>query len=226
MQPNVDEKRRKASFCPDLGAGGVTSERLDRQSKMSLDDQVRWDRQHEQSHGLKKPAAFLQEIFESNHWHIPSGRALDVACGSGRNALFLAEKGFEVTAVDISQVGLELAARLASERALSIFWRQADLESIQLPAAAYDLIVNVNYLQRSLMPQIKSALNPGGFIIFETYLIDQQTIGHPKNPNYLLAHNELLEHFRDFRVLYYREGKFAEDDESSFRAGLFAQKLN
>jgi tellurite methyltransferase len=226
MQPDLEEKWRKASFCPDLGAGGVTSERLDRQSKVSLDDQVRWDRQHEQSHGLKKPAAFLQEIFESNHWHIPSGRALDIACGSGRNALFLAEKGFEVTAVDISPVGLAHGAQLASERALSITWQQADLESIQLPAVAYDLIVNINYLQRSLMPQFKSALKRGGFVIFETYLIDQQTIGHPKNPNYLLVHNELLDLFRDFRILHYREGRFAEDSELSFRAGLFAQKLD
>ena len=193
---------------------------------MSLDDQIRWDRQHEQSRALKKPAAFLQEVFESDHWHIPPGRALDIACGSGRSAIFLAEKGFEVTAVDISPVGLEFGARVAKERALSITWRQVDLDSIQLPAGTYDLIVNINYLQRALMPQIKSALKRGGFVVFETYLIDQQTIGHPRNPDYLLAHNELLEHFRDFRVLYYREGKFAEDGESSFRAGIFAQKLD
>ena len=193
---------------------------------MSLDDQVRWDRQYEQSRALKKPAAFLQEIFESEHWHIPPGRALDVACGSGSNALFLAGQGFEVTAIDISPVGLAHGAQLAKERSLSVIWQQADLDSIQLPVAACDLIVNINYLQRSLMSQIKSALKCGGFIVFETYLIDQQTIGHPKNPNYLLAHNELLGHFRDFRVLCYREGKFAEDGESSFRAGIFAQKLD
>ena len=72
---------------------------------------------------------------------------------------------------------------------------------------------------------MKSALAPGGYIVFETYLIDQQTIGHPKNPDYLLAHNELLNHFRDFRVLCYHEGKFADGGEPSFRAGIFAQKL-
>ena len=62
-------------------------------------------------------------------------------------------------------------------------------------------------------------------MIFETYSIDQQVIGHPANPNYLLAHNELLDHFRDFRVLYYREGKFSDGGEPSFRAGIFAQKF-
>jgi tellurite methyltransferase len=193
---------------------------------MSSDDQNRWDRQFAQSPGSAKPAAFLQEIFDRNSWEIaPPGRALDIACGSGRNALFLATLGFEVTAVDISPVGLEQAAQRAGEKSLSISWQQADLEFLQLPSAAYDLILNINYLQRALIQQLKSALKRGGFIIFETFLIDQQSIGHPNNPSYLLAHNELLDHFHGFRVLYYREGKFTDGGEPSFRAGLLAQKL-
>jgi tellurite methyltransferase len=84
--------------------------------------------------------------------------------------------------------------------------------------------VNLDYLQRSLVPQIKKTLKPGGWVIFETYLIDQQTIGQPKNPDYLLRHNELLDFFRDFRVLYYREGKFPQSGEDAFRAGLLAEK--
>ncbi|MDZ4346948.1 MAG: hypothetical protein U1E51_31440, partial [Candidatus Binatia bacterium] len=107
----------------------------------------------------------------------------------------------------------------------SISWQQADLEQIELPKTTYDLIVNFNYLQRSLIPQIKAALRPGGHAIFETYLTGQEILGHPKNPAYLLGHNELLEQFRDFRVLWYREGKFTDDGEAAFRAGLLAQKL-
>jgi hypothetical protein len=61
--------------------------------------------------------------------------------------------------------------------------------------------------------------------MFETYLIDQRAIGHPKNPEYLLAHNELLDHFRGLRVLLYREGKFVDALEPSYRAGIFAQKI-
>jgi tellurite methyltransferase len=99
------------------------------------------------------------------------------------------------------------------------------LENGGLPPGPYNLIVNINYLQRSLVPHIKSALAPGGYIIFETYLIDQQTIGHPKTPDYLLAHNELLNYFHDLRVLYYREGKFTDGSEPSFCAGILAQKL-
>ena len=192
---------------------------------MSQDDQIRWDRQHAESRGRKQPAEFLRDVFESGHWDITPGRALDVACGSGRNALFLAEKGFEVTGIDISPVALAGAAEQAAEKSLAISWQQADLENCILETAAYDLIVNIDYLQRSLMPAIKRALKVGGFVIFETYLIDQQTIGHPKNPNFLLQHNELLESFRDFRVLQYREGKVINKGDRSFRAGIFAQKI-
>ena len=192
---------------------------------MSLDDRIRWERQYGQSGAPEKPSAFLKEILDGGHWDIARGQALDIASGAGRNALFLAEKGFEVTAVDIAQPGLDQGARRAAERSLSISWQQTDLENGGLPPGPYNLIVNINYLQRSLVPHIKSALAPGGYIIFETYLIDQQTIGHPKNPDYLLAHNELLNYFRDLRVLYYREGKFTDGAEPSFRAGILAHKL-
>lgn len=192
---------------------------------MSLDDRIRWERQYGQSGAPEKPSAFLKEILDGGHWDIARGQALDIASGAGRNALFLAEKGFDVTAVDIAQPGLDQGARRAAERSLSITWQQTDLENGGLPPGPYNLIVNINYLQRSLVPHLKSALAPGGYIVFETYLIDQQTIGHPENPDYLLAHNELLNYFRDLRILYYREGKFTDGPEPSFRAGILAQKL-
>ena len=102
-------------------------------------------------------------------------------------------------------------------------WRQEDLESIELGESCYDLVINFNYLQRSLFPRITNALRAGGAIIFETYLVDQQAIGHPKNPAYLLEHNELLNAFRNFRVLWYREGKFSDGGEPAYRASLFAR---
>jgi 2-polyprenyl-3-methyl-5-hydroxy-6-metoxy-1,4-benzoquinol methylase len=192
---------------------------------MSSDDQTRWDRQHSSSPGADQPAGYLRQILESDAWHIPRGTALDVAAGKGRNAIFLAEMGFNVVAVDISTIALEEARRRAEEKLLEVTWQQGDLEQIRLPAAAYDLIVDFNYLQRSLFPQIRRALKPQGHVIFETYLIDQQAIGHPKNPAYLLNHNELLDHFRSFRVLCYREGKYSEGGEAAFRAGIFSQKI-
>jgi tellurite methyltransferase len=192
---------------------------------MSSDDQTRWDRQHLSSAGADQPSSYLRQILESDAWHIPRGLALDVAAGKGRNAIFLAEMGFSVVGIDILKIALEEARRRAQEKSLEITWHQSDLEQIELPAAAYDLIVNFNYLQRSLLPQIRRALKPQGHVILETYLIDQQAIGHPKNPAYLLNHNELLDHFRSFRVLCYREGKYTDGGEAAFRAGIFAQKI-
>lgn len=192
---------------------------------MSIEDKIRWDKQHESKRGSAEPCSFLAEILAAEAWAIPGGRALDIACGKGRNALFLAERGFDVVAIDISPVALEEGRRLATEKNLTIAWHQADLEQMQLSEGTYDLVVNFNYLQRSLILQIKAALKLGGSVIFETYLIDQPAIGHPKNPAYLLEHNELLNFFRDFRVLYYREGQFSEREERAFRAGIFAQKI-
>ena len=192
---------------------------------MVIDDQKRWDERHASKHGHEEPSHFLQQIFQSHAWRIQPGKALDIATGRGRNALFLAEKGFNVEAMDISEVALEQARKAAGGKGLSITFRQADLDMVELPEAAYDLIVNLNFLQRSLVPKMKKALRLSGHIIFESYLIDQRVLGHPSNPAYLLGHNELLELFRDFRVLYYREGKFIESGQEAYRAGLFGQKV-
>jgi SAM-dependent methyltransferase len=187
-------------------------------------DQEKWDTQHAQKENDPDPSSFLREIFQRGWWPIGPGKALDIATGKGRNALFLAERGFEVEAVDISGVAIGVGRTWAQARSLRISWRQEDLERLKLPRDCYDLILNFNYLQRSLIPQIKTALKVGGYVIFDTYLVDQQTIGHPKNPAYLLRHNELLESFREFRVLYYREGRITERGLASFRAGILAQK--
>ena len=191
---------------------------------MAADEKERWDSKHTAEHEPGEPAAFLRQIFQTGPWEIQPGRALDIATGKGRNALFLAEQGFTVDAIDISEVGLQQAQRQAEKQGLTLNLVQADLASFEFPDSAYDLILNINFLLRSLVPKIKNALRPGGYIIFDTYLIDQQDLGHPRNPAYLLNHNELLDLFRGFRILCYQEGKFFVDGKESFRAELLGQK--
>ena len=193
---------------------------------MATDDQKRWEEKHSTGQGTDPPSDFLQQVFHEHSWRIQPGKALDIAAGRGRNALFLAERGFSVEAIDISEVALQEARRQAEEKGLTIIFRQEDLDKIELPEAAYDMILNFNFLQRSLIPKMKKALNLGGHIVFETYLLDQRVLGHPRNPAYLLGHNELLQLFRDFRILCYREGKFAEGGKEGYRAGLFAQRVS
>ncbi|OGQ82533.1 MAG: hypothetical protein A3F90_15990 [Deltaproteobacteria bacterium RIFCSPLOWO2_12_FULL_60_19] len=192
---------------------------------MATEDQKRWDEKHAGKRGDQPSSSFLVEILSSASWQIAPGRALDVATGRGRNACFLAERGFSVDAMDISEVALQEARKTAQARGLPINFIQAELEQAALPGAAYDLIINFNFLERSLIPKMKNALKLGGHVIFETYLVDQRVLGHPRNAAFLLGHNELLELFRDFRVLYYREGKFVEQGNAAYRAGLFARKV-
>jgi tellurite methyltransferase len=76
-------------------------------------------------------------------------------------------------------------------------------------------------LQRSLIPQIKDGLKTGGILVYETFIVDQARFGKPRNPDFLLKHNELLDMFRDFRCLRYREGVF---ENRKALAGIVAQK--
>jgi SAM-dependent methyltransferase len=194
---------------------------------MSADDRMRWDQQHLKPLGTEQPTAVLREILESHAWPALCGSALDIACGKGRNAIYLAQRGFTVTALDISAGALTEGRRRAQQQELLIDWHLCDLEASALAPVGgdFDLIINFNYLQRSLIRPMRQAVKLGGYLIFETYLIDQAALGHPNNPDYLLQHNELLECFGDFRVLFYREGKFADGEAAAFRAGIFAQRI-
>lgn len=149
------------------------------------------------------PSQFLVENIQL----LPKGQAFDVAMGSGRNAVYLAKMGFEVEGIDISKESVHHALEFARQSGVRIKAHVVDLEKdFFIEKNAYDVIICFNYLQRSLIHHIKEGLQIGGKVVYETYIIDQSQFGRPKNPDYLLRHNELLELFHDFRCLRYREG--------------------
>ena len=175
---------------------------------------------HHEEHGLSEPSEFLVEHIDL----LPRGRALDVAMGQGRNTIYLAQMGFEVEGVDASAGVVEQALASAHRHGVNIRARVADLERIPyFDEESYDLVVCFNYLQRSLMPQLKNWVRPSGVVVYETYIVDQVRFGRPRNPDYLLRHNELLETFSDFRVLRYREGILNHERAI---AGIVAQKIS
>ncbi len=138
---------------------------------------------------------------------LPKGKALDIAMGSGRNALYLAALGFEVEGLDNDEQAIAACLDAAKAQGIKITTRQVDLEQVQLLPESYNLIICFYYLQRSLMPQMIGALRSGGIVVVETFLIDNHLLfGHPRHRDYCFEHNELLRTFRDFRVLFYREG--------------------
>lgn len=188
---------------------------------MSEEDRHRWEQKHRTAPPQEEPSPFLVDQIV----RVPQGgTALDVAAGRGRNSVFLARHGFSVDAMDISPTAVGEVNRLATELGLPLNGIQTDLDAVNLPASRYELVIVINYLNRSLIPKLKTALKPGGYVIYETFLVDQKEIGHPTNPLYLLEHNELLDLFREFRTLFYREGMFVERGESRFVASLFAKK--
>jgi SAM-dependent methyltransferase len=135
------------------------------------------------------------------------GRALDVACGDGRNALYLAQRGYEVDAIDASDVAIGALRAAAVERGLAVAPRVVDLEREPLPAGPYDVIVTTNFLQRDLFGPMQDALAPGGLLIYETLAqahVDE--LGRSFNPAYLLEDGELLRAFGGLEVIDHVDG--------------------
>jgi len=188
-------------------------------------DQKRWDKRFRKKEFAlgKEPNPFLKK-----HIHLlPKGKILDMAAGEGRNAVFLAQNGFEVDAVDISEKGLKKARKLAREKGVKINTFLVDLDQHPIGKERYDLIVNFYFLRRRLIPRIKKGLKKGGKVIFETYLLEHRKLGTggPKQAKYFLKPNELLGLFKDFRILFYREGIFWEGGRKKAVASLIAQKI-
>jgi 2-polyprenyl-3-methyl-5-hydroxy-6-metoxy-1,4-benzoquinol methylase len=152
-----------------------------------------------------EPAQFLVENINL----LPKGQVLDVAMGTGANAVFLALKGFEVEGVDISAEAINTALELARKSGVNLKARVADLENnYVIQKRSYDIIICFKYLQRSLIQQMKDGLRTGGLVVYETFIVDQARFGKPKSLDHLLRHNELLDLFGNFRCLRYREGIF------------------
>jgi tellurite methyltransferase len=132
------------------------------------------------------------------------GRALDVACGLGSNAIWLAQYGFEVDAVDISPVAIERAQAEARQAGMRVNFIQADLESGGLPPTRfpqYDLIVVRRFLERSLLPALRQALAPNGWLFYQTFNQRKRITDREFPQAYLLEDGELLRAFGDLHVI-------------------------
>ncbi len=167
-----------------------------------------------------EPAPILREVLPLLP---PRGRALELAMGEGRNAVWLAQHGWRVAGVEQSAAGLDKAETLARERRVPC-WRpaagapvaaprdpglslvQADVEQLALPPGAFDAILVVNFLLRPLLPRIAAAAGAGAFLLYETYTTEQLRFeGGPRNHAYLLEPGELRAAFSSLDLLFYRE---------------------
>ena len=156
---------------------------------------------------------------------LPSGgRVLDVACGKGRHALWLAARGFEVHAIDRNAEAIEQLNAIAREKNLNLRATAIDLETEPPPSlgrSEYDAVLGFNYLHRPLMPAVRGALKPGGRLFYETFTIRQAERGHPRNPAFLLQDGELPVLIAPLRILRSREGEF----DGRFIASIIAERV-
>lgn len=178
-------------------------------------DREKWNiRYKEEEFPWKEPSCILKRFYSISR----KGRALDIAAGLGRNSLFLAEKGFIVDAVELSDVAVEKLKKL--HKNINVI--HEDLDYFNIPQKSYDLILNINYLNRRLFPQIIEGLKDNGVLIFETFLLEE---GIEIKKDYFLRRNELLHSFLKLHILFYEEKeKRKPTGETSYTASLVGIK--
>lgn len=170
---------------------------------MPLEDALKWDERYSTPKGPKSQDEFLTSCME---YLPPGGLALDVAMGEGRNSIFLAQNGWRVIGLDISRVGVGNAVKKARDLKLHVAAAVVDLTRWWLPSSYFDLVVNIRYLERTLVPQIRRSLKPGGYVLFRTLALkpdyefgNGEEIGF--SLSFLLQPGELIEWFGDYEII-------------------------
>ena len=184
-----------------------------------LQDRHKWNEKYQSQNYPNEPAEIVKQYVELAGGAI----ALDIAAGNGRNAIYMADKGFVVDAVDIAEAGLaQFAGKHPGVHSIC-----ADLDDFDIPANRYDLIVNIKYLNRRLFPDIREGLAQNGVLIFETFLASpdpakEQSICR----DYLLQEKELLHAFSSLKIVLYQEAEKTDHDETAYLASLVGIKIH
>lgn len=178
------------------------------------DDRDYWNERYRDAE-FELPQAASPLLERCADW-LPEGRALDVATGTGRNALFLAERGYAVDAVDVSDEALTTARDRAAARNVTVNWIQADLDAYPLPTDAYEVIVVTFFHTLDRLPDLKEALAPGGVLLYEHHLrADPPAERGPSTDRYRVRSNDLLRACLDLTILHYAERSRIQDGRRS-----------
>lgn len=191
---------------------------------MDADRQRRWTERHRAATALPPPSPFVSESLSKLGGEAARRRrALDVACGRGRHAVLLAEHGYVVTAVDYAVPAVQTLRATAHARGLAVECLAADVTAWPLPRARYDLVVVVNFLERSLFAALRSAVVPGGSLLVETFVADGgDTGGVPAA--FRLHSDELDRRFHDWEVVARHASTGLHDGRPTARAGILARR--
>lgn len=188
---------------------------------MSAGQRDKWNRRFAGAAPASSDAA-AAVLRDNRHLLSGAGRALDLACGLGSNALLLAELGYQVEAWDISDVALKGLAQQAEALQLPICCEQHDLDTDALPQGQYDVIIVSHFLDRDLCPQLGAALKPGGLLFYQTFTANKLDSSGPSSADFLLQRGELLQLFSELRTVYYREdGRIGNLEEGERNRALY-----
>ena len=184
---------------------------------MSLKDKEKWDAKYLKKSQLLRPRKPSKNL-EDYVVHCAGTKALDLACGSGRNSIFLAECGFNVDALDIAEVAIKALNDEAKIKNLfsKINTYQVDLDTYEIKKDKYDLIVMANFLDRAVLESAKNALKKDGLLFVETYMISDGNEKTESNPDNLLKSQELKNMLDDsWQIIYYDE--FENEDYEIYK---------
>lgn len=184
-----------------------------------MDTQDKWNRKYMDkltSQASPEPNIRLLQMAS----YLNGGTAIDLASGLGGNSLFLAELGYDMTAIDISDIAIKYVQEQAAKRGLNITTKVADLtkERTDLTTPKYDLAVMTYYLERSLFPLVKQVIKDDGYLFFETFYKQKAGNEHISN-QFKLESNELLKEFREWKILFF------EENEQEGRQTIFCKKI-
>ncbi len=181
-----------------------------------------------QSSQLWQANPFLQEVIGQIESRIKGRTALDLAAGAGRDSVYLAKRGWHVTALDINEDSLQRCQHLARSNQVELTTLSRDLEgsSPELNDLSADLVLVMRYLHRPLFPVIDQMISPGGAIIVSTFMIGCEQFGSPRNPNYLLAPGELSSTFSNYQIIVDEQRKLADGRPVALFVGIKASENN
>lgn len=182
-----------------------------------------WNERWEGRKDLEEdPNPLLVQVVKS----IQAGSALDLACGAGRNALYLSSNGWDVEAIDGSDVAINILRERAMKQGLAVDARVVDLDSgeFQIQPETFDLICIFFYLQRDLLATARKNLRPGGFLIAAIHMKDDSPDLQPMNPAFLMKPGELRQEFDGWKIEHYLEGKSTDTNHKRRTAEIIAQK--
>ena len=176
-------------------------------SKRTQDPRKTWEKRYTAPdyQPNMEPVPFLVKMIQG----LPPGQAICLAAGTGRNAIFLAQNGYQVTAIDISQAALHWCDQISAKLGVEVKTLEADLLAFDLGNEVWDLATNLYFYEPSIFRGLKKAIRPGGHILFQTYSQAQKKFAWgPSNNAFLVHPQDLEDEFKDWELIYFEETEY------------------